>query len=500
MRAFLPNARFIKPRADSIIAKGRQKGRERITYEHNVPAQNLQTLVLSWKAYAVEMLEVYLNGRRMLSGYTLDYNTNTLIFEPRVTGTLLVLQDASWPESGPWIEIPALQFASSLSALESSPPTDRRDGPHIPTFCYPIVITQPQKGWVRTNLHRTKLLFCNNVGMYGKDSFTYALISDNGQISDYGCCEVRARDPDYVPPIRCYFLSKTKMYVQTDEGEELTTGDVGGNFLHGAGWFGESPARMGNPEYIGAFADFVLVAQGQDEDGDWYPVSEFYDEPVNLDVLSGPVFDQGDALLIVGDMEGDAVRFNHDFSTEVTCSIRLSTGSLSTANGGSGELTVITEFNLVLPSIEAYTEQPEVTLGEPTLQLQPQADNVTLEPTLDFATFSGTGIVSGLGLGAQSFVYRVAAPFEYTYPLLTPNSTLNFGATTELAISGTVNVQDFAIEHVPTDVQVHPETLLWEDGRYGQAYLVPELRSTNLIEWDYEIESNEPTPDEPVQE
>ena len=211
MIALNPDLRLIKPTAKTLTITSRIPGRERVAFTMQVLGNNIKTFKLNFLPLSVAWVEVYLNGRRMLTGYTIE--AQQLTFDEPHSGRIDVIYDVGDPTVGEWTEISVKNMISYTSLVDANYGTDRRDGPDICQRVVPVVITQPSAGFVRANLYFDTLLYCPIRGYTGPDSFTYAILNDSGQLSEPKCVNITVKlpgqedeipepiEPPVVPPV-----------------------------------------------------------------------------------------------------------------------------------------------------------------------------------------------------------------------------------------------------------------------------------------------------------
>ena len=282
MIALTPNLRLIKPLSRYMELRIRMYGRQRIARSFESNRSNQSSVVLPFTPYSPDKVEVYLDEVRMVGGYTIAGKTVT--FTPTVSGKLLFIEDDDFPNmNDKWLVIPTPSLLHSDDTKEAGYGTDRRTGPLIATKAKPICITQGVLGFCRPSADGDQLLYCPYYGIYGRDSITYAIKSDLGQLSDYRCIDIRVRDPNYIPTVRLCALSMTSSPVKSDGVVYDITPD--------GFWqiYGEirTGANIQLPNVVNeTLREFHFVIQGADENGDWFELSEyFYPEDYNLNFI-----------------------------------------------------------------------------------------------------------------------------------------------------------------------------------------------------------------------
>ena len=214
----VPNCRFIHPFAEEInITVLPNDGitvnsdviypliPDRSTQYYTAEVSNLTTIVLPWTPINEAWIEIYIDGIRIINisnDFGLSYNQyvvigNSISLSTPITGTLEVFCDAALD---PVLSSDNIITVDNLQGSEAIP-----DGPgqtYASTWCEPLVCAQPQNGYVKVSDDRTSLIYVPNQLFVGRDSFSYALISQRGQLSKPKCVyiNVEAPPPPLIPP------------------------------------------------------------------------------------------------------------------------------------------------------------------------------------------------------------------------------------------------------------------------------------------------------------
>lgn len=61
----------------------------------------------------------------------------------------------------------------------------------IGLYCEPVILTQPQHGYARLTADRQKIAYVPNSGYTGNDAFSWALMTQNGQIGSPKCLQIK---------------------------------------------------------------------------------------------------------------------------------------------------------------------------------------------------------------------------------------------------------------------------------------------------------------------
>ena len=275
MMSITPNLRNVKPSSKYMEKRTRLIGRSRLAYEYERSANNQKTIVLSWVPASKDLLEIYVDGIRMLDGWTIKGSTVT--FTKPTNGNVKIIEDSQVVDtSAKWLKIDIKNLLYGNDYDYTGYGTDRREGPLVAVHARPIAITQPGLGYVRPSPDNEELWYCSNYGMFGRDSVTYAIITDGGQLSDYRCIDIRVRDPNYIPEIRMCMVSAVSSPVKLNGVEVDITPD--GTFQIYAECLKGGSIQLPNKKTVDELSEYHLIVQGKDEEGDWFELTEYFDE------------------------------------------------------------------------------------------------------------------------------------------------------------------------------------------------------------------------------
>lgn len=211
----IPNCRFIHPFAEEISVEispnDGLKGTDDNTYPlvpsrhsqyFSMEAADTTVVTLPWNPTVNEWTEIYLDGIR-IANITTDFgihynpytiNQNVITFTSPLTGTLEVFCDntlAPGVRDSNVINFDNIQGAETTATLP--------DQTFAATWCEPFVCAQPYHGYVRMTDDRKSLMYIPNQFFYGNDSFSYAYISQRGQLSKPKCVFISVPSPPPPP-------------------------------------------------------------------------------------------------------------------------------------------------------------------------------------------------------------------------------------------------------------------------------------------------------------
>lgn len=270
-----PNLRVVKPLTVYTRKRIKMYGRNRPADIYEQAASGQATVTLPFTPDSAELLEVYNNSIRLVDGYLVSGKTVT--FNPPITGTLKFISDTAIPDMGEkWLYFDIKNLLHYDDLDNTAFGTDRREGPLIATHHKPICITQGALGYMRPSPNPDVLLYCPYYGMYGRDSVTYAIQGDTGQLSDFRCIEIRVRDPNFIPVCRFAAVSATSNPLKI--GEEVV--DIVPNGTYQI--YGETPTdsviQLPNKTSKNQLEEFHFIIQGKDEAGEWFELEEYFEE------------------------------------------------------------------------------------------------------------------------------------------------------------------------------------------------------------------------------
>lgn len=276
-----PNLRFVKPLSKYMQLRIRMYGRQRFANTYSVTGANLNIVTLPFTPGSPETLEIYLDSVRVIGGY--NVNGREVRFTPPLAGRMDFVDDDVVVDMGQkWLPVPLPNLLQSNDTQNTAYGTDRRAGQQIATHAQPVCITQGAIGFCRPSPDNDQLLYCPYYGMYGRDSITYAIKTDLGQLSDFRCIDIRVRDPSYIPTMRLACISAVSNPVQVDGvlKDIVPNGyyQIYADILTGKGI--QLPNKDGNGP-----REYHFVIQGQDENGDWFEPEEYFD-PGSFEIIA----------------------------------------------------------------------------------------------------------------------------------------------------------------------------------------------------------------------
>jgi hypothetical protein len=172
--------------------------------------------------------------------------------------------------------------------------------------------------------------------MFGRDSVTFAIKTDMGQLSDYRCIDIRVRDPNYIPEIRLCAVSAVAKPIKANNA--VVDIVPNGNYqIYGAISTGQGiqlPNKLTDDE----LTEYHFIVQGKDENGDWFELTEYFDPDEYT--LTVPTNNEDFAISYVGTSElfgfDNAVRISltakKNTQTPLTIKLRANNRDLFTCN------------------------------------------------------------------------------------------------------------------------------------------------------------------------
>ena len=275
MISLSPNMRNVKPLTTYMEKRIRMIGRQRMARDVTMSSNNQKTITLAWTPSAKELLEIYHNGTRVLDGWSLKGNVIT--FDTPLNGTVQIIDDTELIDPFlKWLKLPITNLLHSNDFDKTSYGTDRRAGPQIAVHAQPVAITQPAIGFVRPSPNNEELWYSSYYGMFGRDSVTYAIRTDNGQMSDYRCIDIRVRDPNYIPVMRMCAVSAKGSPIKVN-GKVVDVGAGEGFRIYGETLTGGT-VQLPNKKTLDEIQEYHFIIQGKDEAGQWFELTEYFDE------------------------------------------------------------------------------------------------------------------------------------------------------------------------------------------------------------------------------
>lgn len=286
MIAINPNLRALKPLSKYLEKRVRMNGRQRLANEQSTSGNNIRRVKLSFVPFGSETLEIYHDGSRLFDGWRIlgpqydPISQTTSIaeveFDPAINGRLDFIDDTTWIDySQKWLQVDIVNLLHPDDLANTAFGTDRREEHNVATFCTPVVITQGGIGFCRLSDDRKSLLYSSYYGHFGRDSITYAIRADNGQLSDYRCIDIRVRNPNFVPEMRMGIADNKGRFFRLNG--EVKQGEVGNAFKVVDFVPTGGTIELPNKDKEDAVTQYHLIFQGKDEDGEWYHFSEFFE-------------------------------------------------------------------------------------------------------------------------------------------------------------------------------------------------------------------------------
>jgi hypothetical protein len=211
----IPNCRFIQPFVDELNIVVHPNNDtladvDGITYPlvpprsaqyYSYQASSESVITLPWTPIVNEWVEIYLEGFRIVNFTTdfgLNYNpysieNNIITFDAVITGNVEIYCDNTLQ---PGVRPSNIIIHDNIQGAEADSPLP--DQTFAAIWCEPFVCAQPSFGYVRLTDDRRSLMYIPNQFYVGNDSFSYALISQRGQVSKPKCVFVNVFDP--TPP------------------------------------------------------------------------------------------------------------------------------------------------------------------------------------------------------------------------------------------------------------------------------------------------------------
>ena len=211
MSVTVTNTRFVQPFAEVINLKV-PKLETAVTRNSQVTYITLHPEDPNFKpVYGVVMdklplnkatVEVWHDGFRLVNS-TLDFNKTYTTFtirgkiilfnEPFTEGTFKIYADEPF-----YNELP--EYTINVNNVQGAATKNTINGQVLASyFCEPVVLTEPSNGFVRLTDDRHSLVYVPPSGWEGKDAFSYAIMSDRGQISEPKCVFVTVGEPKEDP-------------------------------------------------------------------------------------------------------------------------------------------------------------------------------------------------------------------------------------------------------------------------------------------------------------
>lgn len=487
MMAQNPNLRAVKPLSKYMELKVRMIGRQRLALEHEVVGNNQVNVALPFTPDAPENLEVYLDNVRMIGGYTI--NKSTVTFSPAKSGRLTFISDTVLVDPGlKWLEVPIQNLIQSDDFSTTAYGTDRREQHQIATFTKPLCISQGGIGFARPNADNSKLLYCSLYGRYGRDTITYALMTDAGQLSDYRCIDIRVRDPNYIPPIRIMAISPTSKPLRAN-GTVVDVENPDGSWkMYGELMSGQF--ELPNKKTLDEMHEYHFVIQGRDEEGKWFELQEYFDVGEWEIVLQ-----HDDEFIVTAQGSTTEWGFENGERLSVMCK-QTTTSDLRISLRVEGKSIFDAAIIGRGPEVLGVMDVPrEITDTLFTYDKDPDAANPDVEWNVDSEEFSPYGITTTTSFANPLFEdHKVALDFKgivtFTEPLYDPVA----GAFTQTdfdvsrVITGRFITAEDPLENqviAPnSSMNLLPKTMLWRNADiWSDMYVYEPLTFTYTNKW-----------------
>jgi hypothetical protein len=128
-----------------------------------------------------EWVEVWLNGWRVVNIDPMNpryfINGNQVVFTDPTIGQVLVVVDLE----------PLPYYASSIIRVNN---VQRDQHADISLFSEPVIMSQPENGYVRLTANRKSIAYVPNYKFVGTDTFLWTLLTQHGQLGQAKCAKV----------------------------------------------------------------------------------------------------------------------------------------------------------------------------------------------------------------------------------------------------------------------------------------------------------------------
>lgn len=498
MISITPNLRNVKPASKYMEKRVRMLGRGRMANEFNRTGSNVRSLALSWVPASKDLLEVYHDGIRMLDGWTLS--GSTVNFTRALNGTFKVIDDTLLIDPGEkWLKIDVKNLLHFDDLDFTSYGTDRRAGQNVAVHCRPVAITQGGIGYVRPSPDNQELWYSSYYGLFGRDSITYAILADNGQLSDYRCIDIRVRDPNYIPTIRMCAVSALSAPVKVND-EVVDIEEANGTYQVYGETLKDGIMQLPNKNSLDEIREFHFIIQGKDENGDWFELEEYF-EPDEY-VLAYPT--EHDDFIVTSFGDASGFGFTNAYRLSVTCLRNTSVPFTVTLTANNQQLF----FAQIVSS--GITEQQPYILRETDRAVTFDQNVDGVDPDNVSAKYTFNSWVDRMRMSVEwtnetaelrNVKASYTAQLDLVKPYYDPALKLPVPATTPInhEWTGTFDTREpnaVTVEYQSVDIL--PEKLfVWEsnDQFSPMALIGPH---TYTIENDWVIVPPEPEPEPPV--
>ena len=238
-------------------------GTERGAHEQTGTLSNSTEFLLDFQPISPDWLEVYIDNVRVVNpsyptrmtaaapGEAYQLRNGRIVFSQPQTGNIRVISDTivnPLPENTSNVSLRGLvirfdniqnydtyrqrflpsRYAAGRPGTNVAPldwyNTELRARVGDALYAEPLVLRQPEWGYVRLTQDRRNLLYVPPVNFYGYDVFTYTMITQHGQIGQPRCCRIEVFGP---PPPRSLTLSANLSNVQEGNVVTITLTSVG---------------------------------------------------------------------------------------------------------------------------------------------------------------------------------------------------------------------------------------------------------------------------------
>jgi hypothetical protein len=486
MMAQNPNLRAVKPLSKYMDLKVRMIGRQRLALEYEVSGNNQVNVSLPFTPDAPENLEIYLDDVRVVGGYTI--NKSVVTFTAPKNGRLFFISDTQLVDPGlKWLEIPTQNLIQSDDFSVTAYGTDRTEQHQVATFTKPICISQGGLGFCRPSADNSKLLFSSLYGRFGRDTITYALMTDAGQLSDYRCIDIRIRDPNYIPPIRIQAISATAKPLRVN-GTVVNIETPGEWQMYGEAMTGT--IELPNKTTLEEMHEYHFVIQGRDEEGKWFELQEYFDVgeyEIVLEHSDDFVITQQGSTTEWGFENGErlSVMCKQTATSPLNISLRVDSKSIF-------DVSIVGRG----PEVLAVMDVPrEITDTEFTYNKDPDGTNADVIWDVDSEEFGPYGITTTTSFANDLFEdHRVELDFKgtvtFTEPLYDPVAAAFTQAEFDVSrvISGRFITAEDPLENnviAPnSSIVLLPKTMLWRNADiWSDMYVYEPLTFTYTNKW-----------------
>lgn len=473
--------RNIKPLSHYMSKKVRMYGRARGENTFSISG-SLTFVTLPWDVASADLLEVYYNGSRQLDNWSVSNNRVT--FAQTMTGQLDFVEDAVAADSDKWLQLDIENLVHYDDTENSAYGTDRRSGPKVAQFFRPLVMVRPGIGFCRPSDDNQSLLYSNFYLRYGRDSVTYAIRGDDGQMSDLRCIDIRVKDPDYIPSMRLGIVSQVPISLKVNDQLYTKTTETLAYEIICYVYDGDTITvqnRTGNAPLV-----LHTFIQGKDEDGDWFEPTEYFDDGEYVFDFNNTITytdDDGNTVspaVLTSDqftkvLQGDTTDFGFEEGERLDISCTEETTAKAQIVFGSNRLKKsLLTVTVTAPGI---SNAPALVMGPqvPSIALDPnpysnagvfmwqQSDDVTASSSLiSVKTIYGSDQTGALGADMQ-VVGSVTLASTYYNPAISAYIDQEFDYSQR--IHGVITMESDGVgtsEFSDTVLDVVPGTFVWE--------------------------------------